>query len=98
MFKDLFKSIGFTSSPDSKQSKDIAKERLKLVLMHERVSLSPDQFAKMKDEIIGVISRYLEIDMADTDISVQSEDASTAFVLNAKIKKVKSNKEETLTS
>lgn len=88
MFKDLFKSIGLTSSPDSKQSKDIAKERLKLVLMHERVSLSPDQFAKMKDEIIGVISQYLEIDMGDTDISVQSEDNSTAFVLNAKIKKV----------
>lgn len=89
MFKDLFKSIGFTSSQDDKQSKDIAKERLKLVLMHERVSLSPEQFAKMKDEIIGVISKYLEIDMRDTDITVQNEKTTTAFVLNAKIVKAK---------
>lgn len=89
MFKELFKSIGLTSSPENKQSKDIAKERLKLVLMHERVSLSPNQFAKMKDEIIGVISKYLEIDMEDTDISVQNEDTSTAFVLNAKIIKAR---------
>lgn len=90
MFKDLFKSFGFTSSQeDDKQSKDIAKERLKLVLMHERVSLSPEQFEKMKDEIIGVISKYLEIDMRDTDVSVQNEKTSTAFVLNAKILKAK---------
>jgi cell division topological specificity factor len=89
MFKDLFKSMGLTVSSENKQSKDIAKERLKLVLMHERVSLSPEQFAKMKDEIIGVISKYLEIDMRDTDVSVQNEDTSTAFILNAKIIKAK---------
>ena len=43
----------------------------------------------MKDEIISVISKYMEIDMDDTDISVETENKTTAFVLNARVMKVK---------
>ena len=42
-------------------SSDIAKERLKLVLVHDRVSISAATLEKMKDELITVISRYVEI-------------------------------------
>lgn len=88
MFKSLLRNIGISSIED-KQSKELAKERLKLVLMHERVQLTPDQFARMKDEIMEVIKKYLEIDSQEMDIKVQSDSQSTAFVLNAKIVKVK---------
>ena len=88
MFKGLLKNLGISSIED-KHSKEVAKERLKLVLMHDRVQLTPDQFARMKDEIMEVIKKYLEIDVQETDIQVQSDSQSTAFVLNAKIVKVK---------
>jgi cell division topological specificity factor len=39
-----------------------AKERLKLVLIHDRTDISPGAMAKLKDELIAVISRHIEID------------------------------------
>jgi cell division topological specificity factor len=88
MFKGLLKNLGL-SSLEEKNSKEVAKERLKLVLMHERAQLTPDQFGRMKDEIMEVIKKYLEIDTKDMDIKVQSDSQSTAFILNAKIVKVR---------
>lgn len=43
-------------------SRDVAKERLQLVLVHDRVKISPAMLEKLKDELITVISRYVEID------------------------------------
>ena len=51
-------------------SRDIAKERLQLVLVHDRVSLSPGMLDKMKDELITVISRYVEIDVEGVDVNL----------------------------
>jgi cell division topological specificity factor len=49
----------FGSQPTSR---DIAKERLQLVLVHDRIKISPGMLDRMKDELITVISRYVEID------------------------------------
>lgn len=43
-------------------SSEIAKERLQLVLVHDRIKISPATLEKMKDELITVISRYVEIE------------------------------------
>jgi cell division topological specificity factor len=43
-------------------SSAIAKERLQLVLVHDRIKISPATLEKMKDELITVISRYVEIE------------------------------------
>ena len=43
-------------------SREIAKERLQLVLVHDRIKISPATLDKMKDELITVISRYVEIE------------------------------------
>ena len=43
-------------------SREIAKERLQLVLVHDRIRLSPAMLEKLKDELITAISRYVEID------------------------------------
>lgn len=50
-------------------SRDIAKERLQLVLVHDRVKISPALLDKMKDELITVISRYVEIDPAGVEVT-----------------------------
>ncbi|RMD54364.1 MAG: cell division topological specificity factor MinE [Nitrospirae bacterium] len=87
MFKEILRSVGL--SPSKKQTKDIAKDRLKLVLMHERIQLAPEKFEKMRREIIDVIRKYMEIDLKETDIKVKNTDSSTAFILNARVLKVK---------
>jgi cell division topological specificity factor len=46
-------------------SSSVAKERLLTVLVHDRVKLTPDMMDAMREEIIAVISRYVEI--ADPD-------------------------------
>jgi cell division topological specificity factor len=50
-------------------SSDIAKERLQLVLVHDRINISPGTLDKMKDELITVISRYVEIDANGVEVT-----------------------------
>ena len=51
-------------------SKDKAKERLQLVLMQDRASVSPDFFEMMKKEIIEVIKKYIEIDEETLEVQL----------------------------
>jgi len=44
------------------KSRDVAKQRLQLVLVHDRANISPGLLEMIKDEIISVISRHIEID------------------------------------
>lgn len=50
-----------------------AKERLKLVLIHDRTDLSPEDLASMKDELLKVISRYVEIDPETVHITMAQD-------------------------
>ena len=50
-----------------------AKDRLKLVLIHDRTDLTPGNLEKMKNELIEVISRYVDIDPADVRIQMAQE-------------------------
>lgn len=58
---DLFKK---------KSSGDIAKDRLKLVLISDRANCSPDVMEMIKNDIIQVISKYMEIDAEGLDIQI----------------------------
>ncbi len=51
-------------------SKDIAKERLRLVLIHDRTDISPVMLQALKADLIAVISEHLEIDQAGIEITV----------------------------
>ena len=49
--------------------RDIAKERLQLVLVHDRIKISPAMLDQMKDELITVISRYVEIESSGVEVT-----------------------------
>jgi cell division topological specificity factor len=76
-------------------SKDVAKERLKLVLIHDRSNVSPQFLEMVKSEIIKVIQNYMEIDEEALDIQLtrtNSEDGERvvpALVANIPIKGMK---------
>ncbi len=52
-------------------SAKIAKERLQLVLVHDRLDLSPEKMQALKDEIIAVISKYVRIDQKNVEIAIE---------------------------
>lgn len=56
-----------------KQSARQAKDRLQLVLIHDRTELTPAQLNALKDELIEVISRHLPIDRDEVRIALQAE-------------------------
>ncbi|RMG78969.1 MAG: cell division topological specificity factor MinE [Chloroflexi bacterium] len=58
-------------------SKNKAKERLQFILVHDRISLPPEQLAQMKREILEVISKYVSIDEEHVDIALQPRDRTS---------------------
>ncbi len=77
--KNFFKSKGKRLDP-SKLNKDEAKERLHLVLLQDRANVSADFLEMMKQEIIEVIKKYIDIDEKEIDVKLtnkQNSDGTT---------------------
>jgi cell division topological specificity factor len=68
------------------RSAQLAKERMKLVLIHDRTDLSPQALEKLKDELISVISRYIEIDPKAVTIDIAQEGREQRLVADIPIK------------
>ena len=62
--------MGFADFFRKKSSGSVAKDRLKLVLVSDRANCSPEIMEQMKNDIIQVISKYMEIDMEGLDIKI----------------------------
>ena len=62
---------------EEKKSKNVAKYRLKLVLIHDRAMLSSGMLEQMKDDIIAVISKYVEIDKESLNIDIAENPDNT---------------------
>ena len=83
-------------------SKDTAKERLHLVLMQDRANVSADFLDMMKQEIIEVIKKYIEVDEKEIDVKLTNktnEDGSVgapALYANIPISKIKNENKEKL--
>ena len=74
---------------DKKNSKDIAKERLQLVLIHDLASLSPGMVDDLRKDLIEVISKYMDFDEEGLDVQVESRDEIAMLEVNIPIAKVK---------
>ena len=58
-------------------SGSIAKDRLKLVLVHDRVDCSSQVLEMLKNDIIKVISNYMEIDEEELDIQITQTESDS---------------------
>jgi cell division topological specificity factor len=68
------------------KSADKAKERLKLVLIHDRTDISPANLELMKNELLQVISRYVEIDPKAVQIRMTQEGREQRLVADIPLK------------
>ena len=100
MFENIikfFKNIGKKEEKnnETENSKDAAKERLHLVLMQDRANVSADFLELMKQEIIEVIKKYIDVDEGAIDVRLtnkENEDGTNgapALYANIPIKNIK---------
>jgi cell division topological specificity factor len=74
---------------ESTSSKNVAKERLRLVLVHDRTSISPYVLNRLKEDLIKVISNYMEIDESALEVSLSQDDKEVALIANIPVLKMK---------
>jgi cell division topological specificity factor len=63
-------------------SREIAKDRLRLVLVQDRVNLSSEKMNELKDDLIKVISKYVEIDRDGIEISLTQSARQSRLTAN----------------
>ncbi len=68
-----------------------AKERLRLVLMSDHLSLAPEMIEAMKRDLIDVVSRYVEVDRERIDVHFENQDRALAMLANIPITGVNRN-------
>ena len=76
MFENIlkfFRKLGKNENKETNGSKNMAKERLHLVLMQDRANVSADFLEMMKQEIIEVIKKYIEVEEKEIDVRLTNE-------------------------
>jgi len=69
-----------------KSSADSAKERLQLVLIHDRTDLTPAELDSLRDDLIATISRHVSIDAQAVQIDVEHDGRSQRLVADIPLK------------
>ena len=76
-------------------SKSVSKDRLKLVLIHDRANCSTEVLEAMRMDILKVISKYMDFDESELDLNIGSTRSDTtgkfvpALTANIPIKNIK---------
>ena len=77
---DFFKRL-FQAEPSSVT----ARERLRLVLLSDHLALAPDVVESLKIDLIAVISKYVDVDVANCDVTFEQQDRQVAMLANIPI-------------
>lgn len=78
---------------DGESAKDAATNRLKLVLMQDRSNLDGATMQKMREQLIAVISRYVEIDQEALDLNLEADGDEIALMLNIPVIRARTREE-----
>ena len=77
---EFFKKL-FNPEPSSVT----ARERLRLVLLSDHLALAPDVVESLKLDLIAVISKYVDVDTANCDVTFEQQDSQVAMLANIPI-------------
>lgn len=84
----------FTSGKnEGESSRDTASNRLKLVLMQDRSNLDGATMQKMREQLIEVISKYIEIDTEALDLNLEGDGEEIALMLNIPVIRARTKEE-----
>lgn len=79
----------FSKNKKNTGSKNIAKDRLKLVLVHDRASMSPEVMEALRRELIQVISKYVDVDSNNIEVELNDNNNQATLVANIPINQIK---------
>jgi len=83
LFDKLF---GRTKEPTPSTS-EVARERLTLMLVHDRLKLTPDLLERIKEELLAVISKYVEIEESGVDVELTHTEHSDKLVARMPVRR-----------
>lgn len=75
-----------------RKSANNAKERLQLVLIHDRTDITPAQLDLLKDDLISTISRHVRIEPSGVIINIAQDGRAQRLVANIPLKTANRNK------
>lgn len=99
--KDIFtefynKVIGFfrqSEQQSEESSKDVARNRLRVVLMQDRTNLTPELMERMRKELIELLSKYVEMDKEALELNLEQEGDQMALMLSIPVLRAKEEDE-----
>ncbi len=71
-----------------KSSGQVARKRMQFVLMHDRMDITPDVMEAVKNDIMAVLSRYMEIDSKSVKVDLEQGKDFMALISNVQVKRV----------
>jgi cell division topological specificity factor len=87
--RGLFQRLSDALGPKAVSSKDEAKQRLKLLLIHDQVDIPQAQLEKMKSEILDVIAKYCEVAKDDSvEFKLNRSDGHVSLVSSIPVRRV----------
>jgi cell division topological specificity factor len=97
IFTDLYKKVlGFFQTQEKithDESKNVAVNRMKLVLMQDRTNLTPYLLEKMRGEMIDVLAKYVEMDKEALELNFEQEGDQMALMLSIPVIRAKDEDE-----
>lgn len=79
----------FSKLLGGEKSSDVAKERLKLVLIHDRNDIAPETLENIRVEMIDTLKKYLEIDERGIEMQLDRQNRSVALIASIPLKTMK---------
>ena len=83
----LFDKLFGRKKQPAPSASELARERLTLMLVHDRLKLTPDLLDRIKEELLAVISKYVEIDESGVDVELTHTEHSDKLVAHMPVKR-----------
>ena len=95
IFAELYnKLLGFFRQAEAEEnSKDVARNRLRVVLMQDRTNLTPQLLERMRGELVDLLSRYLEMDKDALELNLDQDGEQMALALSIPVIRAKDEEE-----